>query len=404
MTAPLSRRGERAILAALVFAVLFAQVLLYPGIPELMGALGATTALDAGMWFLAAEFAAFVVFAGLWGAASDALGRRVPLVVAGAVGGAIGYVVLAFVPGRVELSFGGVLALRFLQGAATIGAFSLAMTMLMDLGGGHGQNMGAAGIAIGSGTALGAPVGGRLTAADPLLPLYVAGTVLFGVGLAATLVSERAPDPDRPGIREMIAGVARTPTLGVPYAFGFIDRLSAGFFALVGTVYFRTAFSLDAAATGLVLALFFAPFALLQYPFGVLSDRIGRTVPIVVGSLLYGVVVIAIGAVPTVTAAGALMILVGVLGAFMAPATMALVTDLAPATERGSAMAGFNAAGSVGFLVGVVLGGAIADRYGFLEAFLAVGLLEVLVAVVTVPLLLGLEAEPEEGGPARETV
>ncbi|MFB6353424.1 MAG: MFS transporter, partial [Halobacteriales archaeon] len=47
-------RRDRVLLAGVVFAVLFAQVLLYPGIPDLVAALGATTtALDAGMWFLA---------------------------------------------------------------------------------------------------------------------------------------------------------------------------------------------------------------------------------------------------------------------------------------------------------------------------------------------------------------
>jgi len=38
----------------------------------------------------------------------------------------------------------------------------------------------------------------------------------------------------------------------------------------------------------LVVALFFAPFALLQYPFSVLSDSVGRTTPVVAGSALYG--------------------------------------------------------------------------------------------------------------------
>ena len=44
---------------------------------------------------------------------------------------------------------------RALQGASTIGVLPLSITMLMDLPGGHGRNMGAAGIGIGSGTASG---------------------------------------------------------------------------------------------------------------------------------------------------------------------------------------------------------------------------------------------------------
>jgi hypothetical protein len=78
----------RATLAAMVWAVLVSQVFLYPGVADLVAALGADGGIDAGMWFLVAEFAAFVVFAGPWGAASDALGRRVPLIAVGALGGA----------------------------------------------------------------------------------------------------------------------------------------------------------------------------------------------------------------------------------------------------------------------------------------------------------------------------
>ncbi len=382
---------DRILLAGVVFAVLFAQVLLYPGVPDLVAALGATTTLDASMLFLAAEFAAFIVFASLWGAVSDATGRRTPFILVSAAGGALGYLALATSPFGISSSFMGVLVLRALQGAATIGAFSLALTMLMDLPGGHGRNMGAAGIAIGLGTATGAPVGGRITTIEPLLPLYVASGVLLVAGLLAVVVTDRPPGSDRERIRDVLVGLVETPALGVPYAFGFIDRLSAGFFALVGTLYFRTVFQLDAAATGIALALFFAPFALLQYPFGVLSDRIGRTIPVVGGSFLYGVMVIGVGLAPDVDVARGFMVLVGVVGALMAPATMALVTDLAASTERGTAMGGFNIFGSLGFLVGIVGGGVIADTYGFYEAFVSVGLLEMLLAVLLLPAVLRLD-------------
>ncbi len=144
-----------------------------------------------------------------------------------------------------------------------------------------------------------------------------------------------------------------------------------------------------------MLALFFAPFALLQYPFGVLSDRVGRTAPVVGGSALYGVAVAAVGLAPALELAGGLMVVVGVLGALMAPATMALVTDLAEPAERGAAMGGFNVAGSVGFFVGVTLGGVLAGALGFVPAFLIVGALEVAVAAVALPLLLRLDVDAE---------
>ena len=389
-------RTDRRLLAVVIFAVLLAQVLLYPGVDRLVRALGATTDLNGSMWFLAVEFGAFVVFAGVWGVLSDATGRRTPFIVGGAGAGAVLYALIAALPGAVSLPFAGVLALRALQGGATIAAFSLSMTMLMDLGGGHGKNMGAAGIAIGSGTALGAPLGGQLYEIQTTLPLYVASALSLVVAMAALLVTDRAPSDGRSGLAATVSGLRQRPTLGVPYAFGFIDRLTAGFFALVGTLYFRETFELGPGETGVMLALFFAPFALLQYPFGVLSDRIGRTAPIVAGSVLYGLTVIGVGQAPTVAIAGAGMVLTGVIGALMAPATMALVSDLAGETERGTAMAGFNIFGSVGFLAGILVGGTVAGAFGYPVAFLVAGGTEVVLAVLALPGLLRLERPTDD--------
>ncbi|WP_224336522.1 MFS transporter [Haloprofundus halobius] len=394
-----SARRDRLTLALSVWAVLVSQVLLYPGVADLVQALGGAGDLDAGMWFLVSEYAAFVVFAGLWGALSDATGRRVPLIVAGALGGAACYLLLTLAP-VLGVGFGGVLLIRVGAGAFTIGAFSLSMTMLMDLGGGNGRNMGAAGIAIGLGAAVGSVVGGRLSMADPLAPVYGAAALLGLVALLTATVTDRSPgaetsgagvagddadgdgNDERAGAREILRKVVDRPALRVPYAFGFIDRLTAGFFSLVGIYYFRDVFGLDAFGAGLVLAMFFGPFALLQYPMGVLSDRIGRFLPVVVGSILYGFSIIVVGWSPSLPLAAGTMVLVGVFGALVSPATMALVTDIAAENERGAAMGGFNIFGSLGFLTGFLLGGSAAELLGYFEAFVVVGFTEIGIALV----------------------
>jgi len=163
----MTSRSDRTRLALIVWGVLVSQVFLYPGLEDTVAALGGGDEILAGTWFLVAEFGAFVGCAVVWGLASDALGRRTPLVVLGAIGGAASYVAVALVP-QVGLGFGAVLLLRVVGGAFTIGAFSLSITMLMDLSGGHGRNMGAAGTAIGLGAALGSVVGGQFATIDPL--------------------------------------------------------------------------------------------------------------------------------------------------------------------------------------------------------------------------------------------
>lgn len=390
--------ADRRRLATVVWAVLVSQVLIYPGVPDLITALGASTDIRAGMWFLVAEFAAFVTFAGVWGAASDALGKRVPLVVAGAVGGAAAYLLLASLP-ALGVGFVGALAVRVLGGATTIGAFSLGMTMLMDLDGGHGRNMGAAGIAIGLGAALGSVVGGALADVDPFYPVYAGAAMLLGAGLlAATTTDHVVEEEDTPGFAEIGRRIRAMPGLLVPFAFGFIDRLTAGFFSLVGVFYFRDVFGLDAFGAGLTLALFFLPFAVLQYPMGILSDRIGRFYPVVAGSLAYGVVILGVGLSPTYPLAAAFMLLVGVCGALMAPATMALVTDLVAPADRGAAMGLFNVFGSLGFLTGFLVGGLASEAFDYEVAFLLVGGLEIGIAVALLPAVRAIA--PRMGSPS----
>ena len=389
--------GERARLAIVVWGVLVSQVMLYPGVEDVISALGGPPGIRAGMWFLVAEFAAFVAFATVWGAASDALGRRVPLVVAGALGGAGAYLLLATLP-SLQVGFGGVLFVRVLGGALTIGAFSLSITMLMDLSGGHGRNMGAAGIAIGAGAGLGAVVGGRLATIDPLAPVYGGAVALGAVAVLAATVPDRASGGVLP-VAEVLSGLSSRPQLSVPYAFGFVDRLTAGFFSLVGVYYFRDVFGLDAFGAGLTLALFFVPFALLQYPFGVLSDRIGRFLPVVIGSIGYGVAIAFVGLSPTYAIAALGMVFVGISGGLVSPATLALVTDVAAVDERGAAMGGFNVFGSLGFLAGFLVGGITADVIGYLEAFLLVGGLEVAIALVAARAVRRIAPESDVGVP-----
>jgi MFS family permease len=372
--------SERSRLALVVWSVLVSQVFLYPGLDETVAVLGGGDSVLAGTWFLVAEFAAFVLCAAMWGVISDSLGVRKPLVVLGAAGGAASYVAVTLVP-RLGLGFGVVLLLRIVGGAFTIGAFSLSITMLMDLSRGHGRNMGAAGTAIGFGAALGAVVGGQLTTVDPLAPLYGGAVLLGGAGAVAATVPDRGSDIGIP-VATVVDRVRSHPALLVPFAFGYIDRLTAGFFALAGVAYFRDTFGIDAATAGFTLALFFVPFAVLQYPVGSLSDRTGRFLPVIVGSMLYGVAIVAVALAPGYEIAAALLVLVGICGALVSPTTMALVTDIVPATERGAAMGGFNVFGSLGMLSGFLVGGVVTELYGYLAAFLVAGGLEMAIAVL----------------------
>jgi MFS family permease len=82
------------------------------------------------------------------------------------------------------------------------------------------------------------------------------------------------------------------------------------------------------------------------------------------------------------------MRLLGVAGALVSPATMALVSDLARDADRGVAMGGVTVFGNLGFLAGVGGGSVITDAFGDRAAFLTVGLLEAsLIGIALLPFL-----------------
>jgi MFS family permease len=81
------------------------------------------------------------------------------------------------------------------------------------------------------------------------------------------------------------------------------------------------------------------------------------------------------------------MIGLGALAAVMFPPTLTLTGELSDARTRGSAMGGFNLAGSLGFALGPVVGAWAQERAGFGFAFVVAGALEITVVLVTLGIL-----------------
>jgi len=337
--------GERRRLGAVVLAVLISQVLLYPGFRTWWSRSGAPAGIDAGMWFLVAEFGAFVTFAVVWGAASGALGRRAPLIVAGALGGAASYIALAAVP-EFEFGFRAALAVQVVGGALTIGAFSLAITSLMDLRGGNGRNMGTAGVAIGLGAAVGSVVGGALADLNAFYPVYAGAAVLAGQGysrLPSTTRSSPIGRPTRAAPRTTWASATCSLRRGRPTGSSSHSRSVSSTDSRPGS----------SRSSGLLLPgprdvrplgggggsdarALLRPLRGAAGPVRLAFGPSGGFLPVVLGSIAYRIVTIGVGVAPVYQIAAALMVLVGVCGALMAPATMALVTDLVrPGPWRG---------------------------------------------------------------------
>ncbi|MEM8932837.1 MAG: MFS transporter, partial [Acidobacteriota bacterium] len=355
---------------------MFNLTLVVAGLKELViDDLGGTTA-DASLFF-SIEMLAYVLFAPLWGVLSDRWGKRRPLVTIGFLVSGIAYLAYLHVP-----TVGWLLTLRFFQGAAAVMGWSTLMAMVLDQPDEkrRGRFMGIMGACLIFGVSMGAPIGGYISRElGARAPLAVAG-VLFLVLAAGSLL---LPDAQRlrrqVGLGDIAKALVRRPRLLLPYLFQFADRYTVGFFVVLFPQYLAALGVDDPATRGRYLAFFLLPFTFLQYFTGRFTERIGPMPMLLVGSIAYGLTMCLVGS-SNLYELWWVMAALGVLASVMFPPAIVLTAQWSDPDTRGSAMGGFNLAGSLGFAIGPLVGNLVYERAGFGPAFIASGLLE-LVAV-----------------------
>ena len=250
--------------------------------------------------------------------------------------------------------------LRFLEGAAHIAVLSLLLAVA-SRGAGHGarrMRTAAMGGAVVLGVAVGAPLGGLLGTPSPIVPLQTGAVVMVVVACCTMgLVPARGFVP-RPDAHPRLPSLHAPPALRLPYLFAFVDRLSVGFFVYAFPMYAARVLRLEPSETGALIGVFMLPFALLCYPAGRLGAVLGQWRLVLGGSLGYGIVYAAIPWLGEGTLWFA-MVAGGLLSAVMFGPVLVLVLDASDDATRASAMAGFNFAGSLGFLIGPLAAGAL---------------------------------------------
>ena len=180
-----------------------------------------------------------------------------------------------------------------------------------------------------------------------------------------------------------------------PLAFAFADRFTVGFFTTTFSLYLTRIHDLDPPRIGMLISAFMIPFALLSYPFGRLAESHSRVAMVCGGSLLYGIGTATLGWWSLDWLIG-LMFVLGVTSAVMFVPSLVLTTDIAPAEIRTTAMGAFNAAGSLGFIVGPATGGFVSQAVarvadwesGYRAAFVVAGVSEIACVVLALPFLM----------------
>jgi len=303
------------------------------------------------------------------GALSDRVGRK-PVIVVGAIVSAFGGVVIASADSFVGLLLG--TALIGLGGGSTFVGIMVAMTEVFPSQ--IGLAMGLFQLAAYGGSTLGTSLAGYLAVSYGLRQPF---TVLMAISALSAmmgflLIPETNGFAQEEGAkrRERVKITYYARELAPMYFAGFsskiMDSLVVSFLPL-----YLTGLGMDINRMATVLSAFTFSWALLQPVTGHASDRFGRKRIIVVG--LAGSVI----SVATFTLTGSFSLLIacslllGVEAAFFYTPLVAMVSDIAPSELEGTLIGSYRFFRDLGYFVGPLLLGMIADNLGLVYAFYA---------------------------------
>lgn len=246
-----------------------------------------------------------------------------------------------------------VLVLRFLEGAAHVGATSLLLAEAAALARrrGEGHVMGLAGAAIVFAIAGGSAAGGLLVAFAPQVPFFAAALISLAVAAAMAVVREES------GPRPLPAGETGVPVrpLLLPLSAAFIERFGVGCMVVSFSLFAHARHALSDSAIGwLFFALTFT-FALAMAPAGRLADRIPANVLLPLGALVYGGALLALAHAATAWLT-ILMVIAGAAAALMFAPALTSAAEVA-GDRRAGAMALLNVAGCFGMTLGTATSG-----------------------------------------------
>jgi MFS family permease len=213
----------------------------------------------------------------------------------------------------------------------------------------------------------------------------------LGLGLSALFVGETTDHVEHEAANHVVAadghdgalsarqvfalGTWRDRSLSAASQAGLVNNLNEGMAWGLFPIYFAAG-GADLATVGLLTAVAPAVWGIGQLGTGALSDRIGRKWLIAGGQLTEaaGLLVIALGDGFEVWAVGSAMFGAGTAMAY--PTLIAAVGDVAHPTWRGAAVGVYRFWRDIGFAVGAVLAGVLADAY-------TIGTAIVVVAAIT---------------------
>jgi MFS family permease len=196
----------------------------------------------------------------------------------------------------------------------------------------------------------------------------------------------RARDGAARNSRDGTAGNDRAPSFGALVArvtwsdpalssasqVGLVNNMNDGLAWGLFPLFFATA-GLSLREIGVLAFVYPATWGIVQLWTGALSDRAGRKRLIVAGMCVQGLALIGMVLVHGFEAWLLAGIVLGVGTAMVYPTLLAAIGDVASPSWRGSAVGVYRFWRDLGYAIGALLAGALADRFGLSVAIAAVG-------------------------------
>lgn len=146
--------------------------------------------------------------------------------------------------------------------------------------------------------------------------------------------------------------------------------------------FLKTDWSLSDTQLGMLVSVVALTIGVTAVPISIVADRIGRVRAVTVMALVWALATVACGLAESFTALLIARALVGLGEAGYGSTGAAILTRAFPARLHATVMGAYLAAGIVGSVLGIVLGGAIAQSFGWHMAFIAMGAFGLVVAAL----------------------
>ena len=188
----------------------------------------------------------------------------------------------------------------------------------------------------------------------------------------------------RASLRELFLRASwRDPALFSASQAGLVNNLNDGLAWGLFPLFFAAA-GLSVREIGVLAFVYPATWGIVQLWTGTLSDRLGRKWLIVGGMLLQGAALVATTRAHGLAPWLATSVALGVGTAMVYPTLLAAVGDVAHPSWRGTAVGTYRFWRDMGYAVGALLAGVVADLFGMASAIAAVGALTIASGVLVV--------------------